>query len=131
MIQILLVDDDRDILDILRLDLEDDPAFAVDTCNASTEALKKIGQGNYDVIISDWRMPVINGTELIRKVRSNGCKSVVIIYSGHNIGSDIRSAMESGADFYVHRGGDPDAEFAQLRQIIGKTDCMRNAHSAS
>ena len=105
MIHILLIDDDKDILDIMRLDLEDDPAFAVDTCSASTVALEKIRERTYDVIVADWRMPVMNGTELIRQVRGNGCTSLVILYSGHNIGSDIRAAMESGADYYIHRGG--------------------------
>ncbi|WP_321504423.1 response regulator [uncultured Methanoregula sp.] len=126
MIHILLVDDDRDILDIMRLDLEDVPAFAVDTCSASTEAVELIRQGNYDVIIADWRMPVLNGTELIKKIRSNGCKSLVILYSGHNVSSDIRTAIDSGADYYLHRGGDPETEFAQLREMIGKAGIIRD-----
>ncbi|MFA4859362.1 response regulator transcription factor [Methanoregula sp.] len=131
MIHILLVDDDKDILDIMRLDLEDDPAFAVDTCSASSEALEKTRNEKYDVIVADWRMPGMNGTELIRQLRGNGCISLVILYSGHNIGSDIRSAMESGADYYIHRGGDPDSEFTQLRQIIGKTTGSRDAHKTT
>jgi len=126
MIRILLVDDDRDILDIMRLDLEDDPALAVDTCSASTEAIEKVKQCNYDAIIADWRMPVMNGTELIRQLRQDGCKSLVILYSGHNISSDIRTAIDGGADYYIHRGGDPDSEFAQLRQIIWKAASSRN-----
>nr|WP_319376433.1 response regulator [uncultured Methanoregula sp.] len=120
MIHILLVDDDKDILDIMRLDLEDEPAFSVDTCSASTEAVERTKKCNYQVIIADWRMPVMNGTELIRQLRSSGCKAHVILYSGHNVSSDIRTAIESGADYYVHRGGDPDTEFAQLRQLISK-----------
>jgi CheY-like chemotaxis protein len=121
MIRLLLVDDDPDIRDIMRLDLEDDPAFDVDTCGTSTEALEKVKEKTYDAIVTDWRMPVMNGTELIRRLRSDGCRSFVVVYSGHNIGADIRSALENGADFYIHRGGDPDAEFSQLRQIIWKT----------
>ncbi|MFA4877821.1 MAG: response regulator [Methanoregula sp.] len=127
MIRILLVDDDKDILDIMRLDLEDDPAFAVDTCSASTEAVEKINKSEYDVIIADWRMPVLNGTELIKKIRSNGCKSLVILYSGHNVSTDIRTAIENGADYYLHRGGDPETEFARLREIIGKAGNLQQA----
>jgi len=118
MISILLVDDDPDILEIIRLDLEDDSSFTVDTCGTSAEALKKTQTTRYDVIVTDWRMPVMNGTQLIRTLRANGCKSRIILYSGHNISSDIRTALESGADHVVHRGGDPDSEFAELRQKI-------------
>ena len=118
MISILLVDDDPDILEIIRLDLEDDPAFVVDTCGTSAEALKKAQTSRYDVIITDWRMPVMNGTKLIRALRADGCRSRIILYSGHNISADIRTALDSGADHVVHRGGDPDSEFAELRQKI-------------
>lgn len=118
MTSILLVDDDPDILEIIRLDLEDDPSFTVDTCGTSAEALKKTQTTRYDVIVTDWRMPVMNGTQLIRALRADGCKSRIILYSGHNISSDIRTALDSGADHVVHRGGDPDSEFAELRQNI-------------
>lgn len=118
MIHILLVDDDPDILDIMKLDLGDEPAFSVDTSNSSAEALKKTKEGRYDVIITDWRMPVMNGTQLIKALRDAGCNSRIILYSGHNISADIRSALESGADHVIHRGGDPDTEFAEIRQKI-------------
>jgi CheY-like chemotaxis protein len=118
MIQILLVDDDPDILEIIRLDLEDDPAFAVDSCGSSAEALKKVKTNPFDVIITDWRMPVMNGTQLIKALRADGCRARIILYSGHNISADIRTALDSGADHVIHRGGDPDAEFAELRQEI-------------
>jgi CheY-like chemotaxis protein len=118
MISILLVDDDPDILEIIRLDLEDDPAFAVDTSGSSAEALKKAQTNRYDVIITDWCMPSMNGTQLIRALRANGCSSRIILYSGHNISADIRTALDSGADHVIHRGGDPDSEFAELRQKI-------------
>ena len=119
MLRILLVDDDRDILDIMRLDLEDDPENSVDTTNAATEAIEKVRKNLYDVIISDWRMPGMNGTELIRALRNDGCPSYIILYSGYTMNTQIRSALDCGADYYLHRGGDPDQEFAELRRVIG------------
>ena len=120
MTRILLVDDDRDILDIIRLDLQDNPAFAVDICTSSSEALDISKKTGYDVIIADWRMPVMNGTELIRNLRSSGCRSYIILYSGCSIGADIRAALDFGADYYLHRGGDPDREFAELHHVINQ-----------
>ena len=119
MPRILLVDDDRDILDIMRLDLEDDPENSVDTTNAAAEAIEKVRKQLYDVIISDWRMPGMNGTELIRNLRNDGCPSYIILYSGYTMNTQIRSALDCGADYYLHRGGDPDQEFAELRRVIG------------
>jgi DNA-binding response OmpR family regulator len=117
-IEILIVDDDPEILDIMRLDLEDNPSFVVDTCGSSSLALDKTRNHLYDVIITDWRMPLMNGTQLIRSLRANGCQSYIILYSGHTISSDIRSALDGGADHVIHRAGDPDSEFAELRQEI-------------
>jgi CheY-like chemotaxis protein len=118
MTRILLVDDDRDILDIIRLDLEDDRENAVDTANTAADALEKVGKTRYDVIITDWRMPGMNGTDLIRKLRGDGCASFIILYSGYNISPDIRTALECGADHYLHRGGDPEQEFAEIHRMI-------------
>jgi CheY-like chemotaxis protein len=118
MILILLVDDDPDILEILQLDLEDDPALTVETAGTSAAALEKVRKKRYDIIVTDWRMPVMNGTQLIRALRADGCRSHIILYSGHNISADIRTALDSGADHIVSRGGDPDSEFAELKREI-------------
>lgn len=118
MPKILLVDDDKDILDIIRLDLEDDPANAVDTTSTATEAITKVTRTPYDVIIADWRMPGMNGSDLIRKLRSDGCASFIILYTGYSLSSDIRTTLDCGADHYLHRGGDPDLEFAELHRLI-------------
>jgi CheY-like chemotaxis protein len=118
MPRILLVDDDKDILDIIRLDLEDDPANAVDTTSTAAEAIRRVAGTPYDVIIADWRMPGMNGTDLIRKLRSDGCASFIILYTGYSLSSDIRTTLDCGADHYLYRGGDPDQEFAELHRLI-------------
>jgi len=118
MPRILLVDDDRDILDIVRLDLEDDPANTVDITSNAKEAIDRVSNARYDVIISDWRMPGMNGIEFIRKLRSDGCNSYIILYSGYVQGADIRNALDCGADYYLHRGGDPEQEFADIHRLI-------------
>jgi CheY-like chemotaxis protein len=118
MPRILLVDDDRDILDIIRLDLEDDKANMVDTSSTSAEALEKVKIKPYDVIIADWRMPGMTGTDLIRKLRSDGCTSYIILYSGYSVSSEERTALDCGADYFLHRGGDPEKEFADLHRLI-------------
>jgi CheY-like chemotaxis protein len=120
MPRILLVDDDPDILDIIRLDLEDDPDNSVDVCRSGQEALRLVGQKHYEVIISDMRMPKMNGVMLIKELRALGCDSVVIVYSGQGMGTDIRDALDSGADHYLRRSGDPDTEFSEIHRIISK-----------
>lgn len=120
MPRILLVDDDRDILEVIRLDLEDDRNNTVETSPTAADAIEKVKNTRFDVIISDWRMPGMNGTDLIRKLRSDGCTAYIVLYSGYNLTPDIRAAMDCGADLFLHRGGDPEAEFAELHRVISK-----------
>lgn len=122
MPRILLVDDDQDILDIIRLDLEDDPVNTVDTTSTAAEAIRKVAGTTYDVIIADWRMPGMSGTDLIRKLRNDGCASLIVLYTGYNLSSDIRTTLDCGADHYLHRGGNPDLEFAELHRLIKSAD---------
>ncbi len=118
--RILLVDDDPDILDIIRLELEDDNGNKVDTCRSARSVLEKVDATKYDVIVSDLNMPGMDGAELVRELRARNCTSLIIIYSGHDLGAGIRRALDSGADHYLARQGDPEKEFAQLRSIIHK-----------
>jgi len=120
MPRILLVDDDPDILEIMSLELRDDTRFTVDTCRSADEALEKAKGCRYDVVISDLHMPGKDGASLVRELRSQNCTSLIIIYSGHDLGAGIRRALDSGADHYIARQGDPEQEFAELHEIINK-----------
>lgn len=121
MNHILLIDDDPDILDIVCLELRDNPDTTVDICCTVPDALEKINETRYDIIITDWRMPIMNGTELVKTIRSSGYSSVVIIYSGLGMCAEIKEALDSGANYYLHRKGDPEKEFARLKELIAKS----------
>jgi DNA-binding response OmpR family regulator len=118
MPRILVIDDDRDILEIIKLELEDDLSCTVDICPASKTAIDLVKKRPYDVIIADWRMPVMNGTSLVRALRAAGCLSSIIIYSGKGMGPDIQEALDCGADHYLNRTGDPDSEFTELKSLV-------------
>jgi DNA-binding response OmpR family regulator len=66
--RIMLVDDEKDITATLRIALERE-GFSVDTFNDSTLALSHFRRGIYDLIITDIRMPVLNGFDLYRGLR--------------------------------------------------------------
>lgn len=66
--QILLVDDDRNILDGYRRNLRGE--FLIDIAQSGQEALGLVdGKGPYAVVISDMRMPGMDGIELLRRVK--------------------------------------------------------------
>jgi CheY-like chemotaxis protein len=120
MTKILIVDDDPDILELLRLEFEDDPTCHADITTDVVKALALAQKRQYEVIISDWRMPVMNGTEFVSALRRQGCTSGIIIYSGRELDPEIRDALDAGANYYISRRGDPTSEFGELKEILKK-----------
>jgi len=120
MTRILIVDDDTDILEILRLEFEDDPDCQADTSNGVARALDLAREHSYDAIITDWRMPVMNGTVFVSTLRKQGCTSAIIIYSGMDLDHEIRETLDAGANYYIPRLGDPTREFGELKDLLKK-----------
>jgi CheY-like chemotaxis protein len=60
---VLHVDDDNSILTVTKSIIESEGAFEVESTSSVDDALNKIKNGNYDVIVSDYEMPIRNGLD--------------------------------------------------------------------
>ena len=118
MIHILLVDDDPDILDILKMELEENPAWKIDTVTSAIEALQKVQSAKYEVIITDYIMPRMNGKEFLAAIRNQGLTASIILYSGRLDEEQEALMKDLGADAIIHRKGDPEVEFTALKNQI-------------
>ncbi len=102
---ILLVDDCRDGLLVRRLLLEEE-GHRVHVAANGEEGLKAFATCAYDVVVTDYRMPHMNGVEMIAEIRRTNPQARVILLSGYveplgltaeNTGADIvlvKNAME-------------------------------------
>jgi PAS domain S-box-containing protein len=117
-ISILLVDDDPSILDSFRIILEQEPEFVVETVSTGSVALDLLDTRYFDVIISDFSMPDIDGLALLREARARGCQSLFVIVTGRRLAHIAMDALNSGADFYLHKGADTAKEFPRLKEFI-------------
>jgi PAS domain S-box-containing protein len=115
-IAILLVDDDPAVLDSFKAILEKEPDFAVDTIATSTEALDLLDTRYFDVIISDYSMPDLDGISLLREARGRGCKSIFVIVTGKRLAHIAMDALNSGADFFIQKGPNTAKD---LENLIG------------
>jgi len=118
MYHILYVDDEPALLEVGKLFLEQSGQFSVDIITSAPDALTLLDSKTYDAIISDYQMPGMDGIEFLKKVRTSGNTIPFILFTGRGREEVVILAINSGADFYLQKGGDPKAQFAELEHKI-------------
>jgi CheY-like chemotaxis protein len=78
---VLLVDDNRNGL-IVRKALLEEEGFTVQTAANGEEGLELLAAARFDVIVTDFKMPRMNGTEMIQKIRQESPNARIILLSG-------------------------------------------------
>jgi DNA-binding response OmpR family regulator len=97
--RILLIDDEKDILAVMKDGLQK-TGFSVKACRDSGEALEDFAPGRYDLVITDIRMPGMNGLDLYQRIKSADPQARVIFLSAYDA---------SSAELGLARRLDPDA----------------------
>jgi PAS domain S-box-containing protein len=124
MLRILSIDDEPDLLDLCKYYLEETGEFAVDTATSGARALEMLKKTPYDLVLSDYQMPGMDGITLLKTLRDQSNTIPFILFTGRGREEIVIEALNNGADYYIQKGGEPDAQFTQLihtiRQIIGK-----------
>ena len=117
MISVLLVDDEPVILSVSRLFLEQIGDFSISTTGSVENANELMKNQKFDVIVSDYQMSPTNGLDFLRDIRK---KSDIpfILFTGKGREDVIIEAMNSGASFYLQKGGSPKACFRELARLI-------------
>ena len=119
MIHVLFVDDERLMLDLSKEFLEQqEEDFQVDTAISAEEALDRLSEREYDVVVSDYKMSVMDGLQFLSRLREQGNEIPFIIFTGKGREEVAVEAFRRGADGYVMKGGDPTSQYAELTQQI-------------
>ncbi|MFZ2074044.1 MAG: PAS domain S-box protein [Methanoregula sp.] len=118
MYTILYVDDELPLLEISKLFLELSGLFLVDTISSAPAALDLMNTKTYDAVISDYQMTEMNGIEFLKRVRASGNTTPFILFTGRGREDVVIEAINSGADFYLQKGGEPKSQFAELEHKV-------------
>ncbi|MCE7745133.1 MAG: response regulator, partial [Candidatus Heimdallarchaeota archaeon] len=120
-IKILLVDDEETLLEVSKLYLEKmNEKFNIITVESAIQALEMIKEQEFDVIISDYQMPEMNGLEFLSIVRDAGNEIPFIVFTGKGREEVAIQALNLGADFYLQKGGEKSSQFHELDNLIDK-----------
>jgi PAS domain S-box-containing protein len=118
LISVLYVDDEQGLLDLARVFLEESGEFTVGTSTSALEALALPSFQSYDAIVSDYQMPEMDGIAFLKAVRERFGDIPFILFTGRGREEVVIDAINNGADFYLQKGGEPVAQFAELAHKI-------------
>jgi PAS domain S-box-containing protein len=127
VLTILLVDDEPALLELAVRYLGEQAPDEILTARSVDEALAILAAKPVDAIVSDYEMRGTDGITFLRMIRTRGDTTPFIIFTGRGREVVAMQALNYGADFYLQKGGDPVAEFAELRNMIGKAVERRRA----
>jgi len=117
---ILVVDDERHIVDLVRLYLEKE-GFGVVTATDGEEALARHTRHDPDLVILDLMLPKIDGLEVCREIRRRG-DTPVLMLTARDDDIDAIVGLELGADDYVTKPFNPRALVARVKAILRRTE---------
>lgn len=123
MKNILLVEDDQQITTLLNLHLNS-PSHSLTSCGKGLEALNKIENNSFDLIILDIMLPDISGLSICKKLRDQNNQTPIIMLTSRSDESDKVLALEMGADDYITK------PFGVL-ELIARTKALLRRTSAA
>ncbi|MCK6596875.1 MAG: response regulator [Bdellovibrionaceae bacterium] len=129
LIKVLLVDDESDLLDILKVDIE---SLGYETLTASNgqealDIMKKVKEGTLwvDAVLSDINMPVMNGLLFLKELRNLGLDIPFVFFSGYGDKEKTIEALRLGALDFLEKPYDPDVLLATMKKAAELGSMMK------
>jgi two-component system alkaline phosphatase synthesis response regulator PhoP len=116
---ILVVDDERNIVELVRLYLEKE-GYAVVTAGDGEQALVQFERSDPDLVVLDLMLPKMDGFEVCRELRRRGDVPILML-TARSEDVDAIVGLELGADDYVTKPFNPRALVARVKAILRRT----------
>ena len=122
--RILIVDDEMDTLDACAQTLGRE-GYEVETSDSALKALEMIKSHQYDVAITDLKMPRMDGIELLKAIKKLDPDVAVVMITGYATIETAVESMKEGAYDYIPKPFTPDELRIVVRKAIEKQDLLR------
>ena len=99
--KILVVDDEALIRDMIKRGLSQMGGFSVEVAQSGPEAIEKMEKDVFDLVLTDLKMPEMDGLELLKTIKGTRPEIMVIMMTAHGSIETAVEAMKIGADDYI------------------------------
>jgi DNA-binding NtrC family response regulator len=122
--RILVVDDEMIVCESCRRILEED-GYEVEIALSGKEAFEKMKENPYDIIITDLKMPEIDGMDVLRTFRKEYPDAIIIMITGFSTVETAVEAMKLGAFDYIPKPFTPDEVSIVVKKAIEKRSLLQ------
>ena len=99
--RILVVDDEPNMLRLLKTILMDKTGYEVTTTNNPLEVSKLLQEGHYDLVVTDLKMPLVDGIDLIGIVKNIDATMPIIVITAYGTIETAEEAIQKGAYDFI------------------------------
>ena len=124
--QILIVDDVTSMRSLLKATLRDFGFLMISEAEDGNQAINKIKQRPFDLIICDLAMPGLSGLEVLKEVRSNPKTNQLpfIMLTGSAGINNVKEAIAAGVNAYLVKPIQANTAFSKIVQVLEKSDTL-------
>ena len=116
--RILVIDDELDMLMLLRMIIEDNTNYEVETTNNPSEALKLLTEKDYNLVLSDLKMPGMDGIELFDELSEIRPDVPVIIMTAYGSLETSEDAMKKGVADFITKPFRKDSILFTINRVL-------------
>jgi len=116
--RILVVDDEKEIRDFLFKALSRIAGFRVELAENGEEALKKIEKEIFDLVLTDLKMPDMDGLQLVAEIAKSKPEILTVLMTGHGSIDSALEAMKRGASDYLTKPLNLEEMFVRLQKVL-------------
>ena len=115
--RLLLAEDDRALLSVLARGLRQN-GYLVDTVERGDDALHMLRVGEFAAAVLDWRMPGLDGAEVIIEARRRGLRLPILMLTARDTSQDRVRGLDSGADDYLVKPFEFGELLARVKAVL-------------
>jgi DNA-binding NtrC family response regulator len=122
---ILIVDDEKDMLQLLKRSLAPDLDCRIETTSSANQALKVLSEKQFDLVLADIKMPEMDGLELLELIKRQSPDLTVVMMTAYGSVDTAVQAMRNGAYDFVTKPFDHDALIVRLEKALERSRLLK------